>query len=223
MCHPFSRIGRLRTWALKTTRKEGGVLIRKKPGRKDEGEFSIFARISVRTANQKINRFAGRQLEKYPSWTSHKQSTRIFRMKTSIPLLLSLVTASNSWACLHAKVDPYKIKMGTQHVFLFHDEKHAHLVVNADVEAKDGNLPDELAWVLPFPKMPLKYEEVETSRNQALRGARKFAASIPGNQGHRRRQDLAPRKRAEGDQGSRKNGRRKLRDPAGGDPVAEFS
>lgn len=51
--------------------------------------------------------------------------------------------------------------------FLFHDGQLAHLVAQAEVEAvapgrKGAALPRELAWVLPFPSLPTRYEEASS-------------------------------------------------------------
>jgi hypothetical protein len=77
-------------------------------------------------------------------------------------ILATLFVTSTAFACLHFAQD-YKghLKEGTKAAFLFHDGTNAHLVLKTDVRAEEGKLPPEIAWVLPFPSVPVKYEEVE--------------------------------------------------------------
>lgn len=65
-------------------------------------------------------------------------------------------------SCLHFD-QSYRtgITEGTKAVFLFHDGKNAHLVIRTDLKSEKGDLPAELAWVLPLPSVPSKYEEID--------------------------------------------------------------
>jgi len=84
-----------------------------------------------------------------------------------------LIVPAPAGACLHFDRDyKYKIVEGTKHIFMFHDEKNAHLVVNTDVSVDStddhASLPSRLTWVMPFPSMPTKFEEVDSAIFQEL-------------------------------------------------------
>lgn len=82
-------------------------------------------------------------------------------MKILISLTTALLLISNSsLACLHFP-DNYQSRLqeGTQEVFMFHDGTDAHMVVRTQLQAK--KFPKEVAWVLPFPVLPKKYEEIK--------------------------------------------------------------
>lgn len=83
---------------------------------------------------------------------------------TALAFLVSALTlGSLAQGCLHFnKKYTGVLKEGTKGVFLFHDGKNAHLVVRTDLKAIHGSLPEELAWVMPFPSLPSKYEEVSS-------------------------------------------------------------
>lgn len=51
-----------------------------------------------------------------------------------------------------------KITEGQKDIFLFHDGENAHLVVQIILRSK--KFPAEIAWILPFPTLPSKYEEM---------------------------------------------------------------
>lgn len=72
---------------------------------------------------------------------------------------LVLLSASITCACFHYP-GSFKNKMteGRKSVFLFHDGENAHMVIQTTLRAK--KFPSELAWVLPFPSLPNKYEEI---------------------------------------------------------------
>src|SRR4051812_22506483 len=74
--------------------------------------------------------------------------------------LLALLLSAPALACMHYRPD-YKVEEGTKHVFMFHDGKRAHLIINTDLKTDQQSLPDRLAWVLPFPVLPEKYEETD--------------------------------------------------------------
>lgn len=92
-------------------------------------------------------------------------------------LLICLLVTAPAFACLHYdKNFKYKIKEGTKAALLFHDGKNAHLVVRTDVSIDGkGKLPGTLSWVMPFPSLPSKYEEVSenifTDIEQILQGS----------------------------------------------------
>ena len=82
-------------------------------------------------------------------------------MKTLIYILTVLSFYSTSaFSCLHYP-NTYKSRLqeGLQEIFMFHDGKNAHMVVRTKLEAK--KFPSEVAWVLPFPSLPSKYEETQ--------------------------------------------------------------
>lgn len=90
------------------------------------------------------------------------------RIAFATTLLLFSLSAS---ACLHfGKEFLGKVDEGTQQAFLFHDGTLAHLVVKTDIHAKEGKLPKQLSWVIPFPAMPKKYEEVDNRLFSELTG-----------------------------------------------------
>jgi hypothetical protein len=80
---------------------------------------------------------------------------------TSLLLVSSLTIGTIALGCLHFDRSYSGIlKEGTKGALLFHDGKSAHLVVRTELTASKGSLPDEIAWVMPFPSLPSKYEEV---------------------------------------------------------------
>ncbi len=65
-------------------------------------------------------------------------------------------------ACLHFdKHYSGEIKEETKMAFLFQEGGNAHLILKTELRAIKGTLPNEIAWVMPFPALPSKYEEVE--------------------------------------------------------------
>lgn len=67
---------------------------------------------------------------------------------------------STSLACYHfSKNFEGRISVGAQRALLFYDERLAHMVLQTDISA--AKLPQEIAWVLPFPSLPAKYEQIE--------------------------------------------------------------
>lgn len=83
-------------------------------------------------------------------------------MKQISLFFTSLITSSIAFACLHYPVGLTEpLKEGIKHVFLYHDGKKAHMIVNTDVSLNSGSRPETIAWVLPFPSKPSKYEEVD--------------------------------------------------------------
>lgn len=73
-----------------------------------------------------------------------------------------LAAAPTAYACMHFGKDyEGKITEGAKVAFLFHDGKNAHLVLKTELTAEKGKLPPELAWVVPLPSKPSKYEEVD--------------------------------------------------------------
>lgn len=68
--------------------------------------------------------------------------------------------SSQTLACLHFdKTYRGRMQEGLQEMFMFHDGKDAHLVVRTHLQSK--KFPTEVAWVLPFPSLPSKYEEIK--------------------------------------------------------------
>lgn len=82
-------------------------------------------------------------------------------MKSIIVVLTAfLFTTQSTLACLHFP-NSYQSRLqeGLQEVFMFHDGKDAHMVVRTNLESK--KFPSEVAWVIPFPSLPSKYEEIK--------------------------------------------------------------
>ncbi|WP_409479803.1 DUF2330 domain-containing protein [Pseudobdellovibrio sp. HCB154] len=81
-------------------------------------------------------------------------------MKTILLVTTAFVFLSQSaLACLHfPNTYQSRLQEGLQEVFMFHDGKNAHMVVRTNLESK--KFPTEVAWVLPFPSLPSKYEEM---------------------------------------------------------------
>ncbi len=71
-----------------------------------------------------------------------------------------LLLASTTWACIHYPAD-FKASLaeGKQEFFLFHDGQNAHMVLRTELTAK--KFPKEIAWILPFPSIPSKFDEVD--------------------------------------------------------------
>lgn len=71
-----------------------------------------------------------------------------------------LLSFSMAWSCLHfPRTYRGKLTEGLQQVFLFRDGNNAHMVIRTNLHA--DKFPKEIAWVLPFPSLPSKYEEVD--------------------------------------------------------------
>lgn len=82
-------------------------------------------------------------------------------MKKFIVITTAVLMFSNSvLACLHFPNNYQgRLQEGTQEVFMFHDGTNAHMVIRTQLQAK--KFPKEVAWVLPFPSLPSKYEEIK--------------------------------------------------------------
>lgn len=77
---------------------------------------------------------------------------------------LALFFSQMALACLHFDHKfKHGIEEGTKAALLFADERGSHLVVRTDLKSRSGLLPKRVAWVMPFPSLPSKYEEVEES------------------------------------------------------------
>lgn len=80
-------------------------------------------------------------------------------MRVLVAVLLYLV-ASSAWACLHFdKNFNGQLTEGRQEFFLYHDGKNAHMILRTHLHS--DRFPKEVAWVLPLPVLPSKYEEVD--------------------------------------------------------------
>jgi hypothetical protein len=77
----------------------------------------------------------------------------------SISLLAVIFPISLTWACMGGRFNSGPIAEGTKDVFVFHDGKKAHMVIQTSLSAK--KFPPEIVWVLPFPSLPTKYEEID--------------------------------------------------------------
>lgn len=68
--------------------------------------------------------------------------------------------SSSAFSCLHyPNTYQSRLQEGLQEIFMFHDGKNAHMVVRTNLKA--DKFPAEVAWVLPFPSLPSKYEEIK--------------------------------------------------------------
>lgn len=76
-----------------------------------------------------------------------------------VALLLSSVPAPAP-ACIHSPAD-FKgtVSERDKLAFVFHDGTNVHLVVRTTLASETG-LPERMAWVIPVPALPSKYEEV---------------------------------------------------------------
>lgn len=73
---------------------------------------------------------------------------------------MTILSGTGSWACLHYQNShQFELKEALQEVFLSHDGAEAHMVLRTRLNAQ--KFPKELAWVIPFPSMPTKYEELD--------------------------------------------------------------
>ncbi len=83
-----------------------------------------------------------------------------FLIWVPVILISFVLEKSNSWGCLHFPAS-YKSTLteGKKEALIFHDGKNAHLVIRTQITAK--KMPAEIAWVLPFPSLPVKYGEVD--------------------------------------------------------------
>lgn len=70
-----------------------------------------------------------------------------------------LFSVSSSWGCFYFPTT-YKLNSAKEYkdIFLSHDGENAHMVIRTTLQAK--KIPKEIAWVLPLPSLPSKYEEI---------------------------------------------------------------
>jgi hypothetical protein len=73
-------------------------------------------------------------------------------------LLSAIIYSSTALSCFYFPPSYKNSIDGTQDVFLFHDGENAHMVIRATLQAK--KFPTQVAWILPFPSLPSKYEEI---------------------------------------------------------------
>ena len=98
-------------------------------------------------------------------------------------LLLLCAVAQVALACIHES-NNYRdvVTEKTKQALVFHDGENAHLVIKTSLEAapKNGkgtaNLPPVMAWVIPLPSLPSKYEEADPQLFEQL-----FEATKPKN------------------------------------------
>jgi hypothetical protein len=80
---------------------------------------------------------------------------QIFAFVSAMLLLVSF-----SQACFQTPKGFYAgLSEGVKEVFLFHDGTNGHMVIRTRLNAK--RFPKKVAWVLPLPAMPTKYEEID--------------------------------------------------------------
>lgn len=91
-------------------------------------------------------------------------------------LIAAAIAPAIALACIHPP-SGYKgatVSEREKLAFLFHDGVNTHLVLRTVLAAK-GGLPEMMAWVVPLPSLPSKYEETSAELFEELR------ALIPRN------------------------------------------
>ena len=84
-----------------------------------------------------------------------------------VALALSSVPAP-ARACIHGPADfKGSVTERDKLAFVFHDGVNTHLVVRTTL-ASEAGLPERMAWVIPLPALPSKYEEVPVEIFQQL-------------------------------------------------------
>jgi hypothetical protein len=84
------------------------------------------------------------------------------RSARTIAVLLFLALHAAALACIHPPAGfPGRLTEREKAAFLFHDGENAHLVIRTSVATDGAALPERMAWVIPFPALPSKYEEVD--------------------------------------------------------------
>ncbi len=105
-------------------------------------------------------------------------------MKRQLAMWCLLLTLGRvTLACEHTPRG-YKdvVTEKTKQALLFHDGENAHLVIKTSLQSapKNGkgtaNLPPVMAWVIPLPSLPSKYEEADPQLFEQL-----FEATKPKN------------------------------------------
>lgn len=62
-------------------------------------------------------------------------------------------------ACIHGPASYEEVvQEKTEQAFLFHDGNNAHLIIKTDLQSR-GVLPPMMAWVIPLPSLPSRYQE----------------------------------------------------------------
>jgi len=81
------------------------------------------------------------------------------RSRIALVTLALLSAALPLRACLHVPRD-YKLTVHetSKEAIIYHDGTNAHLIIRTGLEAP-GELPKTLAWVLPLPALPVRYQE----------------------------------------------------------------
>jgi len=84
--------------------------------------------------------------------------------------ILGLTASLSAVGCLYF-APSYKqtVTENLREFFVFHDEKNVHVILQTHLQAS-GKLPERLAWVIPFPSLPLKYEETDAKVFEELYG-----------------------------------------------------
>ena len=79
-----------------------------------------------------------------------------------LPCFFAADTVFPVSACIHVP-RTYKgvVAENTKQALLFHDGANAHLIVDTNLQAKSGLLPEMMAWVIPLPSLPSHYEEAD--------------------------------------------------------------
>lgn len=92
------------------------------------------------------------------------KKNKIVHNKVMKIIIMSLLTAtlisSTAFSCFHfPKNYVGALTEGRKEIVLFHDGKNAHMVIRTTLTS--NKFPKEIAWVLPFPSLPSKYEEID--------------------------------------------------------------
>ncbi len=83
-----------------------------------------------------------------------------FVSRRSWPLCSS---SQNRPAGLHSYrtcYNKYVVTEKTKEALVFHDGKNAHLIIQTQLQS-DKAMPSSLAWVIPLPSLPVRYEEAD--------------------------------------------------------------
>ena len=92
-------------------------------------------------------------------------------MKKLLVIFMLCALGQMASACIHAPRGEqhrrYAVTEKTKQALLFHDGENAHLVIKTSLEAASQSegtmsLPPFMAWVIPLPSLPSKYEEADS-------------------------------------------------------------
>lgn len=80
-----------------------------------------------------------------------------------VPGLVLMIVCSGARACIHEPANyQSEVTEKTKEALLFHDGQNAHLIIKTNLQANDS-LPTMLAWIIPLPSLPSRYEEASVA------------------------------------------------------------